>query len=703
MSRRVTCSRQHSFELPGGDGVQAPGFPILCPVCGEVVARTAEELDKLANRKDGPEPDTEPEINLPPSSAPRGGKLGLSFPADYEVVESLGQGGMGSVFKAVHKRLGRLVALKMHAPLSQEDPAHRARLCVRALAATRLDHPHLVRVFEVGEQDGWLWEAQEFMEGGDLARLLRDGPLPPARAVRLLAPIALAVQYLHEHGYIHRNLKPSKILLTADGWPKLADLDLAKRLDEDAPEQEPMETIVGTPRYMAPEQWRGDAAAIGPATDVYGLGAILYEALTGQSPFQGSSLGAIAMQTMSDEPIPPRRLRSDVPQDLEVICLRCLEKDPHWRFASAADLAEALKRLSTDVRDRPAPCAAPPTDADTGVFETPLPMAQRPIPAEALPGDFSPVPTALPTMPRPRASAGVWARLWARVRPWLRARKTARDPVDATVFAPPTVQPGQEFLVQVFAHLPTQADQARELAREFDQHTKRRGVTSLELEIARGECLTFHLTLPGLVIDPPQASLVWRGRPDSVQFGVRVPGGHSPGTVVGTATASLESVPVGHVKFKLTVAPPTWPAHPTEPAAMGESARRYRHAFISYAAADRKEVLKRVQMLARLRIRFFQDILDLDPGVRWQRELYRHIDQSDLFLLFWSTPARQSNWVLEEVRYALKRKGNDDLAPPEILPIVIEGPPPPPPPDELAHLHFNDYLLYLMQNPSGQQ
>src|SRR5262249_20908411 len=151
-----------------------------------------------------------------------------------------------------------------------------------------------------------------------------------------------------------------------------------------------------------------------------------------------------------------------------------------------------------------------------------------------------------------------------------------------------------------------------------------------------------------------QASLVWRGRPDSVQFGVGVPSCHAPGTVVGTVTASLQSVPVGHVKFKLTVAREMSPACPTEPVATGDSAQLYRPAVISYASARRTEVLKRVKMLAGLRIRFSQDILALDPGVRWQKELYRHIDQSDLFLLFWSTPARQSKWVLEEVRYALK-------------------------------------------------
>src|SRR5262249_1461814 len=175
----------------------------------------------------------------------------------------------------------------------------------------------------------------------------------------------------------------------------------------------------------------------------------------------------------------------------------------------------------------------------------------------------------------------------------------------------------------------------------------------------------------------------------------------APGTVIGTVTASLQSIPVGHIKVKLNVIQATPLASVAASVALGETAQRYRHAFISYASADRKEVLKRVQMLARLRIRFFQDVLNLDPGVRWEKELYRQIDQSDLFLLFWSTPARQSKWVLEEVRYALKQKGDNDLAPPEILPIVLEGPPPPPPPDALSRLQLNDYWLNWMQEPNG--
>jgi TIR domain len=293
--------------------------------------------------------------------------------------------------------------------------------------------------------------------------------------------------------------------------------------------------------------------------------------------------------------------------------------------------------------------------------------------------------------------------LWARLFGWLRFGQRAHDPVDAAVFAPPAVRPGQRFLVAVFAHLPTKEEEAIARALEFDEQAKRRGVTTLEIEVGRGERLTFHLSLPGLEIDSPKADLIWRGLTSSVQFGVRVPDARAAGTMVGTVTASLQSIPVGHVKFKLDVLPTRSLAGSAEPIATGESASHYRHAFISYASGDRHEVLKRVQMLARLRIRFFQDVLDLDPGVRWERELYRKIDQSDLFLLFWSAQARESKWVLEEVRYALSRKSGNDSSPPEILPIVLEGPPPPPPPDELAHLHFNDYLLYLMQEPKKQR
>jgi hypothetical protein len=189
--------------------------------------------------------------------------------------------------------------------------------------------------------------------------------------------------------------------------------------------------------------------------------------------------------------------------------------------------------------------------------------------------------------------------------------------------------------------------------------------------------------------------MVWRGQPAAAQFIVMVPAGYDPQTVIGTVSVSQASIPLGHVKFKIQIAPASAPRVAKAP--LGEAAQRYRQAFISYASPDRTEVLKRVQMLARLKISYFQDLMDLAPGERWEQALYRRIDECDLFLLFWSTPASQSRWVLEEVRYALARRNNDDLAPPEIIPIPIEGPPPVEPPAELAHLHFGDYLLYFMQ------
>ena len=199
---------------------------------------------------------------------------------------------------------------------------------------------------------------------------------------------------------------------------------------------------------------------------------------------------------------------------------------------------------------------------------------------------------------------------------------------------------------------------------------------------------------PAPVIDDPIQELIWQGQPESVQFGVTVPASLQPINVIGTVTVSCESVPVGHVKFKVRVVIAA--LQTSNPKPLGEDARCYQMAFVSYASADRDKVLTRVQMLNAVGIRYIQDVLNLDPGDRWERQIYRRIDECDLFLLFWSSAARESEWVLKEVRYALDRKGGDELRPLEICPVILEGPPLVPPPPELAHLHFNDRLLYLM-------
>jgi TIR domain len=205
--------------------------------------------------------------------------------------------------------------------------------------------------------------------------------------------------------------------------------------------------------------------------------------------------------------------------------------------------------------------------------------------------------------------------------------------------------------------------------------------------------------MPGLEIDDPVTSLVWLGRTESVQFGVRVPPETPPGTVVGTLSILLGSVPVGHVKFKLAIEHEATSA-PSEP--QGDDARRYSFAFVSYATHDRPEVLPRVQMLRINRIGYFQDVLSLQPGDRWAKRIEAGIDRCDLFLLFWSEHAKDSEWVRKEVEYALGRKRGDDLEPPEIYPVPIKLPPVPPWP-ELAHLHFNDPLLYFIVPREGRE
>ncbi|MGV0103908.1 TIR domain-containing protein [Nostoc sp. DSM 114160] len=273
-----------------------------------------------------------------------------------------------------------------------------------------------------------------------------------------------------------------------------------------------------------------------------------------------------------------------------------------------------------------------------------------------------------------------------------------KDLVDCSVFSPSSVTPNDMFLVQVFVHLPEQVEFAKQNAQQFDPDAKQLGARSLGLPIQRGSELTFNLSIPKLEVDEPIQKLSWNGRADSIQFGVTVPADITQKTVIGTVTVSQNTIPLGHLKFKLSIIASA-SSTSKDPHLVGEVARHYRKAFVSYSSKDRIEVLKRVQGLAVSGITVFQDILNLEPGDRWEQELYRNIDECDLFLLFWSTAAKESPWVLKEVLYALERQGSDGLRSPEIIPVIIEGPPPVPPPPELQNLHFNDKLLYLIATP----
>jgi hypothetical protein len=297
-----------------------------------------------------------------------------------------------------------------------------------------------------------------------------------------------------------------------------------------------------------------------------------------------------------------------------------------------------------------------------------------------------------------------------RFRQFIHRRSSVADPVDCTVFAPPSVPRGEWLSVLVFAHRPDQVESARASAQEIDTRARKRGFKSLEMAIERGTGLGFHLDIPGIELRASVQSLLWRGRPDYIHFIAQIPSEFPIGTVIGRVTVTRVSIPIGSIVFMLeivegkaspralsTVLGDAKATSRNSLMPVGDRIRRYKKAFISYASEDRPEVLKRVQMLRLARIRYFQDVLKLEPGDRWERKLYRHIDRSDLFLLFWSTSAKESKWVLKEIRYAIKRKGGDDLQPPDIIPVIIEGPPVPCPPEDLAHLHFNDYLIYFMK------
>jgi serine/threonine protein kinase len=289
----------------------------------------------------------------------------------YEILEELGRGGMGVVYKARQVSLKRLVALKLIRDAALASPEERARFQIEAEAAARMRHPNIVAIYDIGEHAGRPYFAMELIEGGSLDKQLVGQSLPARQTAELIYSVALAVQHAHAQKVVHRDLKPANILLhkeqsestpaelgagkpAADSAsilqassfvPKITDFGLAKRLDSDSTALTRDGAVLGTASYMAPEQAEGRSREIGPAVDVYALGAILYELLTGRPPFQTDSWNQTVQQVLHADPERPTRLQPDVPRDLETICLKCLEKEPSQRYASAGELADDLSRF----------------------------------------------------------------------------------------------------------------------------------------------------------------------------------------------------------------------------------------------------------------------------------------------------------------------------------------------------------------------
>jgi predicted Ser/Thr protein kinase len=329
------------------------------PDRAEFLARHADiaaELDAFFADRDRFRRVARPLANDAPTVAPgepSGVSRGLTAPGDtvryfgdYELLEEIARGGMGVVFKARQVSLDRTVALKMILAGQLASAADVQRFHAEAKAAANLKHPNIVAIHEVGQHDGQHFFSMDYIAGKSLAELIRANPLPAERAARYVRAIAEAIHYAHQQGTLHRDIKPSNVLIDTADRPHVTDFGLAKRLRGDAGLTMTGQ-VLGTPSYMPPEQAAGRPEQVGAASDVYSLGAMLYELLTGRPPFRAESVFDTIMQVVNTEPVPPRLLNPKVPRELDTICVKCLEKDPRKRFAGAQELADDLGRYLT--------------------------------------------------------------------------------------------------------------------------------------------------------------------------------------------------------------------------------------------------------------------------------------------------------------------------------------------------------------------
>ena len=337
--------------------------PYQCPRCGTpsatktaagICTRCALEMALLATPGgQGADPLILQDIPIPGTRTARIG--------DYEILGVIAHGGMGVVYRARQRSLNRIVALKLLLGGAHANAAYQRRFRQEAELAARLQHPNIVPIFEVGEHEGQPYFSMEFVDGPDLARLTRERPLTPPQAAEYVAAVAVALEYAHRQGVVHRDIKPSNILIGPDDRPRISDFGLARRVTDESSLTLSGATL-GTPGYLPPEQASMKRGQIGPHSDVYALGAVLYHLLTGRPPFMSGTAADTLQQVLEMEPAPPRTLNRDIPRDLETICLKCLQKTPAARYPSAREVAADLRRWLTNVpiEARPAGWLAAP-------------------------------------------------------------------------------------------------------------------------------------------------------------------------------------------------------------------------------------------------------------------------------------------------------------------------------------------------------
>ena len=322
-----------------GAKISAEATREVCPACllqaglGSIADESVAEVAHPGRDHEVRAPDTKRAARLVRMLADFG---------DYELLEEIGRGGQGVVYRAHQKSLNRTVALKVIGLGPWTTEAHLKRFRREAEAAASLDHPCIVPIYEVSECEGCCYFSMKFIEGGQLDEVVKREPIPIRRAVELIAKVARTVHYAHEHGILHRDIKPGNILLDEQGEPHLTDFGLARLVEAESTLTRTLE-VMGTPSYMAPEQASGETPKLTKAADIYGLGAVLYELLTGHAPFAGGTSYETIRLVLDTEPRQPRLWNPKITRELSTICLKCLEKDPKRRYSSALALAEDLE------------------------------------------------------------------------------------------------------------------------------------------------------------------------------------------------------------------------------------------------------------------------------------------------------------------------------------------------------------------------
>jgi serine/threonine protein kinase len=631
--------------------------------------------------------------------------IGHKLKNRYEILETLAHGANSTTYKARDTFLNRDVSLKV---LSQLKDEARERFFQQARAVARLSHPNIAAVYDADtDSDGTAFVVTEYVEGKPLSDFM---PTTPEDMVQVGRQLAAALNYAHQQGIIHADLNPTNIRITPDGQAKILDLGL--RLAETSSTITATGALIGNPAYLSPEQVQG--VAVDARSDIYALGAILYELATGQPPFKGDTPVAVLIQQVTQPPAPPQTIAPDISAGLAEVILKALEKDPARRYESAEALASALGDALEGPRPRriavpsapPAPAAPPPLQEAPALedAESPPPLHQPapepeaappPPPPQAAPSiSDEPQVGALPSPPMPPQAAPIPAGQPkpgavpapvpqpAATQEMPRQAAPPPQPIRFSAHYPKEVRPNDwqplhAYLYKESAEKAVAEDANKQLGSRAPLFRKL--VQTAKQIIQEGETVTATPNMPGFQFNPPSASVAFFEDWHRFDFKLRAHTAPLNQSTNGLLTFTVAGVIVADIPLSIFVG---------EAASEGEqasaSSKPYQAVFCSYSHND-THIVERVERAYKaLGLDYLRDVVSLKSGTHWSEELLQLIEKADIFQLFWSEAAAQSKYVQQEWQYALKL--NRDQAH-FIRPVYWRQPMPPPPPP-MSHIHF---------------